>query len=87
MVEQFKCDCCGLCCHHVGKYQDMKEYDRGDGICMYLNKDNKCDIYETRPLICNVRKLYEKVFANKYTWDEFLELQYNACKQLKQEGK
>jgi Fe-S-cluster containining protein len=29
-----------------------------DGSCIYL-KDNKCSVYENRPFICNVEKMYQ----------------------------
>jgi len=33
--------------------------DRGDGACGNLNENNQCSIYETRPDICRVDKMYE----------------------------
>ncbi len=33
--------------------------DRGDGACGHLSKDNKCKIYDKRPDICRVDKIYE----------------------------
>lgn len=62
----------------------MREYDRGDGVCKHLNKDNKCNIYEQRPLICNVQRVYECFFKDKMSIDEFFKMNENACKQLKQ---
>ena len=29
-----------------------------DGSCVYLNKENRCDIYEDRPPFCNVDTMY-----------------------------
>lgn len=86
-MVKFNCDCCGLCCRHVGKCDAMKDYDRGDGVCKYLNDENKCDIYEDRPIICNVQKLYERYFADKMSWDDYLALQYEGCKKIKAETK
>ena len=37
-------------------YAALPEFDRGDGVCMYL-KDNKCVIYNTRPAICRSENL------------------------------
>lgn len=34
--------------------------DRGDGACVHLGPDNLCTIYETRPEVCNMEKMYEK---------------------------
>lgn len=80
----FNCDCCGICCRNVGKEPSMREYDRGDGVCKHLNKENKCNIYEQRPLICNVQKVYERFFKDKMSIDVFFKMNENACKQLKQ---
>ena len=30
-----------------------------DGSCIHLNGDNKCDIYDERPTVCNVQKMYK----------------------------
>ena len=35
--------------------------DRGDGACANLNENNQCSIYETRPDICRVDKVYEMI--------------------------
>jgi Fe-S-cluster containining protein len=31
-----------------------------DGSCIYLNKDNRCDIYHQRPEVCSIDKMYKK---------------------------
>tara|TARA_R110002020_G_scaffold58337_6_gene159861 strand:- start:8338 stop:8625 length:288 start_codon:yes stop_codon:yes gene_type:complete len=33
---------------------------KDDGSCVYLTKDNKCEIYGERPLVCDVSKMYEE---------------------------
>ena len=33
---------------------------RGDGACLYLTKDNLCEIYDSRPEVCNVKTMYKK---------------------------
>lgn len=32
----------------------FKDYDRGDGACRHLTKENLCGIYESRPAFCRV---------------------------------
>ena len=61
MVE-FKCTSCGACCIMAGKSGAMPS--KKDGSCIYLNSNNQCDIYKTRPEICNVKKMYEKRIKN-----------------------
>lgn len=49
----FPCTACGACC--VVLPRTVPNWPlREDGACRYLNSDNRCDIYETRPDICRV---------------------------------
>jgi Fe-S-cluster containining protein len=66
---KWACVKCGCCCFFAGKHLNM---DRGYGACIHLTKDNLCDIYETRPDICNTKNF-------SYS-DEF---RMFACKQLR----
>ena len=63
----------------------MKAFDRGDGVCKYLNENNLCSIYETRPTICNVDELYEKFYRDKISREGWYRLQYEGCRKLKEE--
>lgn len=55
---QFPCSRCGACCRRAGKSGFMP--DRGDGACVHLTQDNLCSIYETRPELCNMERMWEK---------------------------
>ena len=80
----FKCDMCGLCCQRVGLSDVYKHFDRGDGVCRYYDDEtHKCSIYASRPIICNVEAFYEKYMKTKMKKEEFFELNYTACKNLK----
>ena len=46
----YPCKQCGCCCRHVQVIDEMKKYDRGDGVCIHLRNDNKCDIYNNGKL-------------------------------------
>lgn len=74
--------CHAPCCRLVSLHPDMKKYDRGDGACIHL-KDDKCEIYETRPDICKVGVVYEKDFKDKMTEEEYLELTAQYCDLLR----
>ena len=52
----YKCKCCGECCRHINLIPEMSSFNRGDNVCKYLNKYNKCSIYTKRPDICNGEK-------------------------------
>lgn len=85
-MEKFICDCCGLCCRHINRSDGLEDFDTGNGICKYLNiETNLCKIYDTRPDICSVERAYKKYFADKYTEEEFLRINYEACEILKRE--
>lgn len=55
---KFQCSQCGSCCRRAGKTGFMP--DRGDGACIYLTDDNMCSIYEDRPELCNMEKIWIK---------------------------
>ena len=85
-MEKFKCDRCGLCCRHIDRSPLLKNLDSGDGICKNLDREkNLCKIYYERPDFCNVEVGYKKYIAEIYSWEEFLQLNYVACEQLKRE--
>lgn len=50
-------------------------------------KNNHCKIYKERPDICNVSKMYDKVYCKTYTEDEYLKLNYKGCEELWRMGK
>lgn len=57
-MEDFQCSKCGACCQRAGKMGIMPQ--REDGACIYLDADNSCKIYDTRPEFCRVNKMSEK---------------------------
>jgi len=61
----FPCTGCGACCRVISWADDVVvrddpehphyfPYTHKDGVCEKLGPDNKCTIYETRPLICRI---------------------------------
>jgi len=74
----FDCTKCGACCRHIAKV--LPDYDRGDGVCINLNENNLCDIYEKRPFICNIDEIYNRCFRGRMTKEEFYEWTEKACK-------
>lgn len=58
--------------------------DRGDGVCKYFDDDLRlCIIYDNRPLICNIDKMYDNVFQKEMTREEYYQRNYKACQELK----
>ncbi|EME4727852.1 TPA: YkgJ family cysteine cluster protein [Acinetobacter baumannii] len=82
-MSNFPCTQCGVCCRHVN-FSELTAYlDRGDGVCRHHDLNTHlCTIYEHRPAVCRVDIFYEQYFKKQYTWDEFIELNLIACKQL-----
>lgn len=63
----------------------MAEYTLEDGSCKYLDNDNRCSIYDHRPLVCNVAEAYKLFFRYRMSEDEYYDLQSKACAWLKNE--
>ena len=80
----FDCDKCGLCCMNIDKSDIYSDLDRGDGVCKYYNElSHLCNIYDNRPDICNIDKMYEIYFCTTIAKEDYYQMNYNACKQLK----
>ena len=60
----------------------MKKYAKEDGSCKFLGEDNLCTIYEERPTICNVAKVYEQFFKDTVPEEIFYEKTQEACENL-----
>lgn len=65
---------CGMCCRDVKRYKEevypalkkilgdkIPEFDIEEtgGVCINLNEDNRCMIYDWRPIICNTEKMFD----------------------------
>lgn len=82
--KEFKCTKCGCCCKNVASYEPASFLDRGDGTCKYFNESERlCSIYEFRPDICRVDKMY-KLYKDKMSWEEYLDLNYESCEYLRE---
>jgi hypothetical protein len=57
-MSRFPCTSCGQCCKRVGDKMPTKK----DGSCIYLDESERCTIYEDRPYLCNVDKIYKEEF-------------------------
>lgn len=83
-MKSFHCTQCGLCCRNIGHVPFLHKFHNGDGICKFLDRTtNLCLIYANRPTICNVEAAYTSYFSKIYSEEEYLALNYEACKQLK----
>lgn len=67
-INDFPCSSCGLCCKNIRQtVLELNQKDQNSmfyfpygwdqsGACEML-KDNKCSIYDNRPLVCNIAAL------------------------------
>lgn len=76
-------NCKAYCCRKIGMVN--KDLDRGDGVCKHLDENNKCEIYNNRPLICSVDRLYESIYKYIMSREEYDELNKQGCDKLKEE--
>lgn len=85
----FPCTSCGACCKYLHLAEELKEFDRGDGVCIHLYEaTNHCKIYETRPDICNIQTQYRLDYSDT-PWSEFVIENLQVCEalQLDQQAK
>lgn len=78
----FICTKCGMCCRNIDLIPELKEYDIGNGTCVYLSENNLCTIYDDRPEICNVDKMFEKKYKMIMTREEYEKINEEGCKAL-----
>ena len=62
-------------------YDDL---NRGDGICYYFDEKSKlCTIYGNRPDKCNIDRMYELIFKDAMSQEQYYQMNYVACNELK----
>lgn len=85
---KFRCSGCGECCKHINvaveNTKHLKELEfpykwDESGRCDKLGEDNRCTVYNNRPLLCNIDK-FIKVF--KIDKDKFYDMNIKACNDL-----
>lgn len=78
----FVCTRCGLCYRNINRIPELADFNRGDGVCIHLSDDNLCDIYSTRPDICNVEKMYESKYQKMMSKVEYEKMNTEGCRIL-----
>ena len=74
---EFLCSKCGACCRNVG---NSKLPSDDKGVCLNLDQENNiCKVYNTRPNICRVDKIFENSFKDIMTKKEFYVWNTEAC--------
>ena len=76
----FPCNACGACCCNV---KGVKSLDRGDGICFHFDTESKlCLTYDSRPLACNVDKIYNEYYKGTISPKAYYMTQASSCVDL-----
>ena len=79
----FPCERCGCCCRQVGRTIWGKAMADENGICKHLDQaHNLCTIYETRPDICRVDLMYDRLYRDKMSQEAFYALNKKECRKL-----
>lgn len=91
---KYECKQCGRCCQHlefVRKPHKLKEPVRHlakgfpfkvyNGVCEMF-KDGKCSCYNSRPLLCNVEKMWEVYYSHLYTKEQWFQHNKLGCEVL-----
>ena len=78
----YPCERCGDCCRHVDLIDEMKSFDRGDGVCKHLTANNLCEIYSERPPLCNGEYVYKNFFADM-TVADFHQQTQKLCRKIR----
>lgn len=87
----FPCTGCGACCRVINRHKGIIvrndethpfyfPYQWDDtGKCENLGDDNKCKIYDQRPLICSVDKMIDAMGLDR---EEFWRVNIEVCNSL-----
>lgn len=93
VVNNFPCTNCGLCCKTIGallktpqehpiiqQWVDMFPYKTDElGTCEQLDENNRCKVYDQRPLLCNVKLAGLLLNIDPHVWFEY---NIQACNKL-----
>ncbi|RLA79444.1 MAG: YkgJ family cysteine cluster protein [Epsilonproteobacteria bacterium] len=84
----FPCTSCGLCCKNISQIKELKEFDLENGICKYLDLiDNSCKIYESRPDICRIEKMFDIKYNKYFTKNKYYIENAKVCNELQEKYK
>lgn len=91
---KFPCTGCGACCKMINRHSVYIVRDDPEhpfyfpyqwdktGRCENLTEENKCKVYENRPLMCNVDALIDALELDR---EEFYEINVKVCWDLADE--
>jgi len=93
-MEKFPCSGCGACCKRIGlvlnQFREMYNFPynaKEDGSCEMLDENNMCKVYDNRPEICSLDRMYERNHKQLKTKKEFYLETAKICNTWMEEDK
>jgi Fe-S-cluster containining protein len=96
-TNSFPCTGCGACCKRINNLEAHIVKDDPEhmlyfpyswdenGVCENLNlEDNSCNVYETRPTMCNIDKMFQFV-QNGMSKKEYYNVNIFLCNKMIEE--
>jgi len=59
--------------------QEDFPYHIKNGQCEKLTDDNKCSVYSNRPILCDVKKLWQHRYSEVLNWEDFYRINKAMC--------
>lgn len=82
-MREFICNRCGKCCEKLNLSPLYDDLHDGSGICRYFNRKTRlCTIYKRRPIKCNIKLSYKKVYKRTMGYDLYIKINYEACDKI-----
>ncbi|EPP1573466.1 YkgJ family cysteine cluster protein [Campylobacter lari] len=81
LKHNFPCTSCGACCKNINGIEELKHFNI-NGVCINLQEDNSCKIYNERPLVCRVEDFYNKYFKDTMSKKDFYNENIKICNLL-----
>ena len=78
----YACTKCGLCCQNISDVKQLKDFDRGDGVCTYYRPHFGCTIYERRPLACRIDAGYQVFASDLMSLEDYYKKNAMVCNEL-----
>lgn len=82
MMSTFPCTQCGACCSNINHLDFLNEYNQ-NGVCINL-QNNKCAIYDSRPLLCKINEAFDTIFSMYMSREEYYLANALACNELQE---
>lgn len=71
----------------IKAFQDFPYKANEDGSCEKLGEDGKCTVYEDRPLVCSVPRMFQRFWKKRQTRKQHYLTEAKLCnKKIRQNG-